>query len=292
MGLLQNGFRDTCGVFRTYGGTISNNCYPQGTLGNYNLTGAKRNLTAGEGITDAKVGIPLGYVMRGWQMPQKAGMISARVNDIAITGTGAALMGYPIEAAASITFTVADAAGQLISSGEGSAAFVISLANALLTASIGGTGSAAMQITTNIPTLGALADGQGEAAFTISIANAQALPLNDASQLREGSATITVSGVLTPYAVGSMSGSTVDTGVLTSDSIVNAVWSAISAQYTDSSTMGGKLNTASAGGVDLEALADAVLAKLQATTIPVDTKKMNGATVTGDGTAGNKWRAA
>ena len=86
MGLLQNGFRDTCGVFRTYGGTISNNCYPQGALGNYNLTGANRNLTAGEGITDAKVGIPLGYVMRGWQMPQKAGMISARVNDIAITG--------------------------------------------------------------------------------------------------------------------------------------------------------------------------------------------------------------
>lgn len=34
----------------------------------------------------------------------------------------------------------------------------------------------------------------------------------------------------------------------------------------------------------------AMLAALNATTIPVDTKKMNGATVLGVGTSGDKWR--
>lgn len=38
------------------------------------------------------------------------------------------------------------------------------------------------------------------------------------------------------------------------------------------------------------AIANAVLAALNATTIPVNVKKMNGATLVGDGTSGNKWR--
>jgi hypothetical protein len=37
-------------------------------------------------------------------------------------------------------------------------------------------------------------------------------------------------------------------------------------------------------------IAAAVLATLQATTIPVDAQKMNGADVIGDGTEGNPWR--
>lgn len=39
-------------------------------------------------------------------------------------------------------------------------------------------------------------------------------------------------------------------------------------------------------------VASAVLLVLQGTTIPVDTKKMNGATIAGDGTSGNLWRGA
>lgn len=56
--------------------------------------------------------------------------------------------------------------------------------------------------------------------------------------------------------------------------------------------MGNKLNTASAGGVDLNALADAVVAALEATTIPVDAKKMNGSAINGNGTPGDLWRGA
>lgn len=39
-------------------------------------------------------------------------------------------------------------------------------------------------------------------------------------------------------------------------------------------------------------IATAVIAALNATTIPVDTKKMNGAAVLGNGTSGNQWRGA
>ena len=40
----------------------------------------------------------------------------------------------------------------------------------------------------------------------------------------------------------------------------------------------------------VEEIVAAVLAALNATTIPVDTRKMNGAVILGDGSAGNKWR--
>ena len=79
MGLLQNGFRDTCGVFRTYGAGVSNGALPQQLPANFALTGMRRNLTAGEGITDDKIGLPLGYLVGGsYQLPQKPGMLSAR----------------------------------------------------------------------------------------------------------------------------------------------------------------------------------------------------------------------
>ena len=201
MGVLTNGYRDNIGVFRTYGGSFHNNSFPQGTLGNYNRTGMKRNITAGEGITDDKVGLPMGYVMKGWQMPQKAGMISARVNDVSISATGNAVMGYPIEASTTITISIADAEGQLISSGEGSATITLSTNSPLLTASISGTGEAGFTIALNSPILGAEANV-------------------------EGGATMTITGVMTPYALGHMEGTTEEAG-LTVSGITNSVWAKV-----------------------------------------------------------------
>lgn len=43
-------------------------------------------------------------------------------------------------------------------------------------------------------------------------------------------------------------------------------------------------------GPSAESIAAAVLAVLNATTIPVDAKKMNGATILGNGTSADKWR--
>lgn len=291
MGLLQNGYRDTIGVFRTYGGTFHNSSFPQGTLGNYNLTGMKRNITAGEGITDLKVGLPMGYVMRGWQLPQKAGMISSRAAVLSVTPTGSMLMGYPIEGMASLTIETNAPEGQLIVSGTGTATVVINTNAPPLTASIGGIGTAEFSITANLPVLGAEASGAGEATISISTNVPVIFPLNDASPLREGTATITLTGTLTPYAIGQMVGSTMDNTVLSADTITAAVWNAILADFNENGSAGKALATAGAGGVDLEALAQAILAAAQITPIHADTKLMNGYAVVGTGQAGDDWRA-
>lgn len=80
MGICANGFRDNCGVFRMFGATASNNAYPSAHHGQYARTGAMRNLTAGEGITNETVGVPQGNRHpAAWIMPQKPGALSARM---------------------------------------------------------------------------------------------------------------------------------------------------------------------------------------------------------------------
>jgi hypothetical protein len=228
--------------------------------------------------------LPNGYGATGWLMPVTAGALSSmNAATIALAASGLAVGGvttdgtstititaapavaFPLDdtsptrtASAAITFTVADAAGQLISSGSGSASLAVTIADALMTASVEGSGTAAFSVTANTPTLGAEASGSGFASISFVVAPVTAFPLNDASPLRGGQANMAFSGTLAPYGVGHMQGSTADTTILTADIIANAVWDALAAQHTDSLTMGGKVNTASSGGVDINALADAV----------------------------------
>lgn len=226
MGVLTNGYRDAIGVFRIYGRTAVNNSYPQGARGNYNRTGMMRNLTAGEGITDQKVGLPMGYVMKGWMLPQKAGMISARVYDITITATAAALRGKALEGSTTFTISTNTPSGELIVSGEGEATLLISTNTPLLTASINGEGSTEFSITTNTPILGAEASLTAATSFSITTNSPTMYPLDDSSPLRTGTATITVTGSLVPYALGHMEGTTEEAG-LTNAGIANSVWGKI-----------------------------------------------------------------
>lgn len=53
-----------------------------------------------------------------------------------------------------------------------------------------------------------------------------------------------------------------------------------------------EVETGGASGPSAAAIAAEVLAVLSAATIPVDARKMNGAPIVGDGSAGNKWRGA
>ena len=271
----------------------------------------KHGMQRGAGF-DAKAATPYGHLSpSAWVLPRTAGGMSSRnVTGLSFGASGLAVGGITASGSASFAMTVADAAGQLIVSGAGSASFAFTVADALLTASINGAGSASFSMGATA-LLGALASGAGSASFTINVANAQAYPLNDASPLRSGSASFAINGSLVPYAIGQMSGSTVDTSVLTSDAIAAAVWSALAVQYPDGATMGGKLNTASSGGVDYAALgaavwgslertltsgavtpdgvAAAVLAQLQATTIPVNLTQVKGQTIQGSGTEANPW---
>lgn len=170
---------------QTFGATAFNSAIPHALQSNFMQTNRQRNITAGEGITSELVGLPSGYRHPGaWMMPQKGGALAAR-NTTAITfsPSGTAVGGITTAGTSSITFAVSDAAGQLISSGSGSASLTFTLADALLTASVGGTGSAAFTVTGDTSLLGAIASGDGTASFAIA-------------------------GSLTPYAIGSMVGTT------------------------------------------------------------------------------------
>lgn len=239
-----------------------------------------------------KAATPYGHLSpSAWVLPKTAGgMSSFNAAQLALAASGAAVGGITTTGESSLTIAFNTPDAQLISSGEGSASVTISTNNPLLTASIGGTGSTTITISTNVPILGAEASLQGAASITVTVANATAFPLNDASPLRDASATFTVSGSLTPYAIGHMVGSTMDNSVLTADSITAAVWNAILADFTANGTAGKALASAGSGGVDLEALAQAILAAAQVTPIHANAKLINDAVVIGDGLAGNDWR--
>lgn len=66
-------------------------------------------------------------------------------------------------------------------------------------------------------------------------------------------------------------------------------WGAIAVDNNEAGTMGNKLNTASSGGVDMNALAEAVRTELESTTIPVNTKKINDVEISGSGSAADPW---
>ena len=88
MGLVQNGYRDVCGSFRLYGATVHNSAVPQESIGNRHITGMERNLTAGEGITDDTIGVPVGYRPPDtWIMPQKTGALGSTGGRINGTGS-------------------------------------------------------------------------------------------------------------------------------------------------------------------------------------------------------------
>lgn len=170
---------------------------------NWQKSGAGRNSLYVSQTTAALVlyAIPSGnYAGKTWMLPQKSGEMSSR-NDTVMTFTAAAsgLRGVTTTGTATMSFPVADMTGGLITSGGGSAAFSITGTGQLL-ASLSAVGSASMTISTNTPTLGALAGLVGSASWAIT-------------------------GTLAPYAIGSMSGSTVDNSVLTSDTLAAAVWS-------------------------------------------------------------------
>ena len=163
----------------------------------FNKHGMQRNAYE---VFDDKSAIPVGHLApSAWVLPKTAGgMSSINSAGIVLTPVALAVGGITTTAEATITITIADADGQLISSGEGTASLSILSNTPLLTASIGGIGEATFTITTNTPLLGAIADGYGGALLTMS-------------------------GTLTPYAVGSMSGTTEEAG-LTNAGIANSVW--------------------------------------------------------------------
>lgn len=121
MALLQNGYRDASAGVRIFGATQSNNAYPSALLTNFNKTGTKRNLTAGEGISSDLASVPAGRSNKyAWIQPQKPGAISSR-NEArgSSSWTGSITDGRNISGAFSGS-SAFSATGQLVVSGSGS----------------------------------------------------------------------------------------------------------------------------------------------------------------------------
>lgn len=171
-------------------------------VNNFDKSGPRRNrILIDQRIAALKFfAVPTGYYAQtAWMLPQKSGEISSHEFARAtFTPVATVVGGITTTANATMVFTVADLIGQLISSGSGTAAMSINVANLVLTGSVSGAGSSLFSITSNTPILGALAGGYGVA-------------------------TMTFNGTLSPYAIGSMTGNTVSGGVLTEASIIAAM---------------------------------------------------------------------
>lgn len=291
MALLQNGFRDSTMVFQTFGATASNNAYPSAHHANTHRTGAMRNLSAGEGITDDTVSLPSGNRHPNcWMMPQKAGALAARNTLVGEGDVSDADMWLVKLAEAALTGSgTLTAAGSLI---------------VQLIAAITGSGTITAANLQAYLQLAAAISGSGAAAG--SLTGFGALLAAVAASGTAGGSTLT--------GLGELDADLKAYGDLTNEGVRDSVWNAVASQYNESGTMGAKLNTASSGGVDLNALAQAVweyatrnlstspptaeqvataiLDAAQAAPIHSDIRKVNAVTVTGGGTLGNEWGPA
>lgn len=230
MGLIMNVYRDSVIPFTQFGGTSMSSEFP-------NFNGEENWLTlfAGEGGFTNQTSMPDGnYHPVAWKMPLKGGSITAR-NKISGTGTITATgnLGYQILASLSGSGTISDALGTLIID---------------LVASITGEGTisnADMQAF-----LFALASLVGEGGIT----DADLEGLGELIAALEGAGVI----VSTLVGEGELGAAITAYGALTPEGIRDAIWGAAATSYNVTGTMGAKLNSAAVGGIDYNALAEAV----------------------------------
>ena len=208
---------------------------PMSFLGrDWNIQPASMVASTRSDVFGSLAAMPNGYYQpEGWMLPRKAGAMSSVNKTVFTVSTSASgALGFNIDGATSISITFANADGQLISSGTGSASFSITPTGNVL-ATLSTTGSASFSMSTNTPLLGATGWVEGSAAYSMG-------------------------ATLVSYGNGFMVGSTVDSGTLTVPAIADGVWNSIAASYNTAGTMGNKLNSAASGGVDYGALGAAV----------------------------------
>lgn len=235
---------------------------------------------------------PDGYGMKAPFPPVKAGGISAWNAPIAqLSMTGALLQGGPMEGSGSMEFTAPDGSLSLVISMSGNVAIATLTGDSMvlrMTVGLNGTGTFQLTGTNNLALIVPF-----EGAGTVLTMGAGATDLRGL---------LSMEGEWTPFTE------------LSPEGLANAVWNSLAAQYNDVGTMGNKLNTASSGGVDLNALAeavweyvdrtltsgggtaptaeevaDAILAAAQATPIHSNVKEVNDLTVDGTGTELDPW---
>jgi hypothetical protein len=196
MALLGNGCREFVNG-RLFGATTISGHASALLESQWHRAAPMRNMFAGPGITDSKASVPSGVRHPvAWVMARKNGGMSSRnLASFTLGGTGAGALGVPIVGTGGFSITFANAAGQLISSGTGSASMTFTATGNVL-ATLSTTGSASMTFGTNTPLLGALGWVTATGAFSVN-------------------------GTMTSYGKGFMVGSTADTGSIVNANIVS-----------------------------------------------------------------------
>ena len=140
----------------------------------------------------------------------------------------------------------------------------------------------------------------GVARAGASVSGAASVPLAKATRLVNRPAFVQGSGAVTralPKALA-RAGAVVRIGTLSQDDVTGAVLEApVQGETTLKQALQQLLASSGgggggAGGPSAVEIAAAVVAALQATSIPVDTRRMNGADIVGDGSAASPWRGA
>jgi len=228
--LIMNVYRDSVIPFTQFGGITMSSEFP-----NFNGEENWTTIFMGEGGFADQTSMPDGnYPPVTWKMPLKAGAISAKNKLIGIGSfTASGNLGYQILSALTGNGTISNALGTLIID---------------LLADISGSGTisdAAIEAF-----LFALADLYGSGDITDA----------DIEGMGELISTLIGAGVITSTLAGTglLSSDIKSYGSLTPEGLRDTVWNAIASNYNVSGTMGQKLNNAASGGVDYEALAEAV----------------------------------
>lgn len=198
---------------------------------------------------------PDGYDVHGTVPAIKAGSMAARRPVADTTGTANLLNGGPMEANVSM----------LTLSESGGLSLVISLEGSATVATLSGNG-VVLSLTIGLDGTATVSVG-GNAALSMIV------PFEGAGSV----ASLTGSGDLRGNL--SMAGEWTPFTELSPENLAREVWNAVAAAYNASGTMGAKLNTASSGGVDLNALADAVRDALAIELARIDTTISSRATV-------------
>jgi hypothetical protein len=205
---------------------------------------------------------PDGYDVHGTTPAIRAGSMAARKPLTAVDGSASLLSGGPMEGAAALC-TVDSSAGLSLVVGLSGTASVLTVTGD------GGT----LSLTIGL-------DGMASMAFTGSGALSMIVPFEGTGSVASVGGAADLRGIL------SMAGGWTPFTDLSPENLAREVWNAVASQYNDAGTMGAKLNTASSGGVDLNALAQAVW---EYATRTVDVEKIKGQTINGTGTESDPW---
>ena len=178
---------------------------------------------------------PDGYDVHGLVPARKAGSMAAFVPMTDASFTGALLQGGPMEGTGVMAWTTPDCNLSLVVSMDGTATITFTGNTSVLRLVIGMDGTGTMTVT-----------GAAGLSMIVPFDGTGVMSLIGTGDLR---GRMSMEGAWTPFSA------------LSPEGLAAAVWGAVSATNNEAGTMGSKLNSAASGGVDLNALADAVWAK-------------------------------